>query len=95
MIEIVINDCFGGFGLSKQAIKEYLKLKGIKESDDFWDNDIERDDKDLVAVVKKLKDEASGNYADLKIVEIPDGMKWHIHDYDGKEHVAEDHKTWH
>ena len=28
MTKIVINTCFGGFGLSPLAVKEYLKLKG-------------------------------------------------------------------
>jgi len=28
--EIVINNCFGGFGLSDEAFEMYLKLKGIK-----------------------------------------------------------------
>ncbi len=28
--EIVINKCFGGFGLSHKAIMRYVKLKGIK-----------------------------------------------------------------
>lgn len=28
MTKIVINTCYGGFGLSLQAITEYLKLKG-------------------------------------------------------------------
>ena len=28
--EIVINKCFGGFGLSKKAIMRYAELKGIK-----------------------------------------------------------------
>ena len=26
--KVVINKCYGGFGLSTLAIKEYLKLKG-------------------------------------------------------------------
>jgi len=29
-MKIVINGCYGGFGLSKLAIQEYLKLKGKK-----------------------------------------------------------------
>ena len=29
-MKIVVNRCFGGFGLSPLAIKEYLKLKGKK-----------------------------------------------------------------
>ena len=28
--EIVINECFGGFGLSKKAVMRYAELKGIK-----------------------------------------------------------------
>ncbi len=29
-MEVVINKCYGGFGLSALAIKEYIKLKGKK-----------------------------------------------------------------
>ena len=28
MKEVVINSCYGGFGLSPKAIKRYLELKG-------------------------------------------------------------------
>lgn len=30
MPKIVVNDCFGGFGLSNDAIKRYAELKGIE-----------------------------------------------------------------
>lgn len=30
MTKIVVNNCFGGFGLSDAAIKRYAELKGIK-----------------------------------------------------------------
>jgi len=33
-------------------------------------------------------------FADLKIVEIPDGTNYEIDEYDGNEHVAEVHRTW-
>jgi hypothetical protein len=36
----------------------------------------------------------SGKFADLKIVKIPDGSKWEIEEYDGLEHVSEQHQTW-
>jgi hypothetical protein len=58
---------------------------------DFYDN---RSDKDLVAVVEELGEYANGWAASLKIVEIPDGIEWFIHEYDGLEHVAERHRTW-
>ena len=50
---IVINRCYGGFGLSNLAAKRYRELA--------W---------------------------------IPEGIKWHIADYDGMEHIAEDHRQW-
>ena len=58
---------------------------------DYYEN---RSDKDLVEIVESLKDEAAGNYSSLKVVEIPDGVDWFIAEYDGREHVAERHRTW-
>jgi hypothetical protein len=59
-----------------------------------YHREIARDDPDLVAVVRELGDAAGGKCAKLEIVEIPDGVKWQIEEYDGSEHVAEAHRTW-
>lgn len=48
----------------------------------------------LVYAVEKLGDQAGGLYAQLKVVEIPAEVQWQIDDYDGKEWVAEIHRTW-
>lgn len=53
-----------------------------------------RADPDLIAVIEELGDKANTQYSDIAIIEIPDNVKWHIHEYDGLEHVAEDHRTW-
>lgn len=53
-----------------------------------------RTDPLLIEVVEQLGDEANGTYAKLKIVEVPDDVKWHIAEYDGLEWVAENHRTW-
>jgi len=53
-----------------------------------------RTDADLIAVIEEMGEASSGCLADLKIVEVPDDVKWHIDEYDGCEHVAEDHRTW-
>lgn len=144
-MEVVINVCFGGFGLSMKGQKEYLKLKGKKaffykqtkyghsnggveehsrmDANDegslfiytmtkdfgptygtlskedfsehhFYSGDIERTDPDLIAVVKKLGEEANGGCASLRVVEIPDGIDWEIDEYDGNESVEEKHRSW-
>jgi len=91
MIKIVINTCFGGFGLSEEAEAEYKKRMGITDTHwYYWD--LARDCPVLVSMVEGGN--VDGEYAKLKVVEIPDGVKWHIHEYDGIEHVAEDHRTW-
>lgn len=90
---VVINDCYGGFGLSKRAESEYCQLTGIQLKD-FYDRDVARDDPYLVKVVKELGMAANGAHANLKIVEIPADVSWHIAEYDGAEWVAEDHRTW-
>jgi len=140
-MEVVINRCYGGFGLSLKAQREYMRRKGkelffyeqtkykhncgineytriddINHSDTisscrtkdfgkvtnsfepdgsrFWDGDIERNDPDLIAVIKKLGDEANDSSSNLHVVEIPDGTDYEIDEYDGLEHIAEAHQTW-
>jgi hypothetical protein len=90
---VVINDCYGGFGLSDIACAKYKELAGIDDA--VWsDRDIDRDDPYLVKIVKELGSSASGSYASLKIVEIPEDVEWFISDYDGAEWVSEKHRTW-
>lgn len=92
-MKVVINTCYGGFGLSELA---YQKL-GIP-----WDSygyvfsgpNQDRADPKLVAVVEELGPAASGALAKLQVIEVPDGVSWHIEEYDGREWVAEDHRTW-
>lgn len=55
---------------------------------------IERDDPKLIQVVEELGKKANGRFADLKVIEIPDDLQFTIEEYDGKEHIAEIHRTW-
>lgn len=108
-MKIVINDCFGGFSLSPVATELYAENKGIKltkkndawgvshytEGDRYWSGrDVDRDDPILIKVIEKLGEGANGSFAALKIVEIPDDVDWQIEEYDGREWVAEKHRTW-
>jgi len=91
MIKVVINDCHGGFGLSEADMDEYKNRKGITDPN-FYYYDIPRECPILVEMVEK--GDADGEYSDLKVVEIPDGVNWYIEEYDGLEHIAERHRTW-
>lgn len=148
--KIVINNCYGGFGLSSKAMillikrkakciqkleidyyyggsKEYINspcytknwkekfeiaLKRAKDFNDgfygIWSDVITdkkyiyilnckdeiRGDENLIQVVEELGEEANGMCAELKIVEIPDGVKWNIDEYDGLESIDEEHRSW-
>jgi len=48
----------------------------------------------LLRVVKALKKKANGRCAELKIVEIPDGVDYEIDEYDGLESIHEKHRSW-
>ena len=90
-MKIVINSCYGGFGLSEKAVELYVEKSGNVNFDEY---DVKRNDPILVAVVEVLGTDASGGCATLKVVEIPDGVVWGIEDYDGIEWVSEFHRTW-
>ena len=96
MKKIVINVCYGGFGLSAFAMSTLKDRLGLSEEDSLYDWEIERDDPRLVSLVEEFgTKKCSGPHSDLRIVEIPDDVeKWVIEKYDGAEHVAEFHRTW-
>lgn len=90
MQKIVINVRYGGFGLSPKARIRYEELGG-KATSDYR---IGRNESALVQTVEELGEEASGRFAELKVVEIPDGVDWVVEEYDGSEWVSERHETW-
>jgi len=57
-----------------------------------------RSDPKLIQVVEELGGEhrtgASGQCAELKIIEIPDDIEYGIDEYDGMETVHEVHRSW-
>ena len=90
-MKIVINSCFGGFGLSDAALARYNELTGQTLEYYF---EIDRNDPNLVQVVEELGEKADTTYSQLNIVDIPEDVDWDIHEYDGLEHVYEKHRTW-
>ena len=96
--KIVINTCFGGFSLSDEAITMYRERKGIAaDARPTYVDELARDDADLIAVVEALGEKANNQYSELKVVEVPAWLRakgWTIEEYDGREHIAENHQTW-
>jgi hypothetical protein len=90
-MKVVINDCYGGFGLTDAALAEYKDRKGITDPN-FYYYDIPRDCPVLVEMVER--GDVDGTFSELKVVEIPDDVNWYIEEYDGMEHIAERHRTW-
>ena len=88
-MKVVINKCFGGASLSEEAYK-FLNIPWDGFGYEFMED---RAGPALVKCVEALGDEASGPFAELKVVEIPDGVEWEIFEYDGLELVAEKHRT--
>ena len=49
---------------------------------------------ELIKTVKKLGKGVNKEFADLKVVEVPNDVKWHIENYDGDEKVVENRRSW-
>lgn len=82
--------------LSDDEIPDWTTRESYRSMvEDGYLRRIDRDDPDLIEVVEELGvEEASGKLAELKIVEVPDDVDWEVKEYDGKEWVAEKHRTW-
>lgn len=105
-MKVLINDCYGGFGISLEAELLYLQKKEISYElleENFGKGKylingeenylhLSRTDEVLIEVVEEIgSDRASGIHAELSIEEIPDGADYSIHEYDGTEYID---STW-
>lgn len=92
MIPVVINKCYGGFGLSDEAEK-LIKLKQTNFDDSTsrirtsFFGDSRRKDPILVEVVQELGEKANDRHAKLIIEYVPSEYEhcYTIHEYDGME----------
>lgn len=101
-MKIVISVCFGGFGLSAEAIR-YMANRGDRgaETEVLGLNDTmfpasyshcARNNPLLVEAVEHLGTEvASGRYAKLKVVEVDNHSTWRLDEYDGRESIEYHH----
>lgn len=78
-MKMIINDCFGGFGVRQEVLDE-LELNGFSEEE-------LRTAARLIEEIENGKD-VSDDYAELKVVEIPDeSTDYYLDEYDGLESV--------
>lgn len=93
-VTVLINTCYGGFSLSREAAEAVLQRKGIgyRLEDgypyigDGWTTVMDvctRHDPDLIAVVRDIGVKAAGPHCALQIVEFRIDVD--INNYDGKE----------
>lgn len=80
-MKFVLNKCFGGASLSDWAVKQ-LNLDSPYGAD--------YDSPEVIDLIECYGSEkVSGEYALLKIIEIPDiATDWEVEDYDGFESVT-------
>jgi hypothetical protein len=81
-MKVVINRCYGGFGLSDDALG-WLRERDWKHCD--HPEAAPRHDPLLVKCVETLGSMASGQYADLSVEDA--GCAYKLSEYDGFEHV--------
>lgn len=75
-MKIVINNCWGGFCVSKEA-QEYCGVANPS-----------RTNQKLIEFIELFGSEkASGDFSELKVCEIPDNAYYEIVNYDGMESV--------
>lgn len=86
--KVVANTCYGGFGLSEEAMVLYYERKGVDPNEVLWSSrELVRHDPDLIAVIEELGEEKSSGFcAQLKVVEINTPL-YRINEYDGMEWV--------
>jgi len=85
-----------GLKLDNDPDDEGYAFWKYSDTDEYFDKDlILRHDPCLVQVVEELGSYADTNYSDLCIREVPDGSRYYIHEYDGREYVVlESEQKW-
>lgn len=87
-MKIVINNDYGGWSVSESFL-QYYDIPYTKEwGRCFPKENISNKDPRLIEYIEKFGTKmASGKFAHLTIVDIPDGTAYRICEYDGSEYI--------
>jgi hypothetical protein len=89
-LEVVINDGYGGFSLSRKALDAYERVTGRP-----FTRQVRRTDLVLVGIVKRLGQAAGGHASRLRVLRIPrDVQGFRIKSHAGREWAEEVHRYW-
>lgn len=92
-IKVLVNSCYGGFGISDIALSLYLKKKiEIDPNYKVYECSLSRTDPILVECFEELGNEFNKEYAQIRIEEIPAKYKDYLEiiEYDGSESIEID-----
>jgi hypothetical protein len=107
IMKVLVNECYGGYGISTEAGKLWLERKAIpyeiyedgfhlivfiNGKKEYMRNYISRTDETLIEIFEdKGSKFVSGDLSEVALIEIPDGCEYDIHEYDGTEYI---NSTW-
>ena len=97
IIPVLVNECYGGFGLSKVAETAVQTLFDRKDKGPYDEFTLKRHDEDLISAVVTIGlDDSSNKYSRLCIKYIPAEFidSYYIDEYDGFEGVKLDYKKY-
>ena len=87
-MKIVINQAYGGFRVSAEFC-EYYNIPYVFHMEMcFAQEAISRKDQRLISYIETFGSKAaSDKYANLVLVDIPDGTAYRVRDYDGYQYI--------
>ena len=86
--------CYNPLDICDNIRKKLKTPKAHYSEINAYSFDYDRSHPLLIEVVKKFGEKANGFQARLKIVEIPDDVRWKVMCDTSGEYIAEEHRIW-
>ncbi|MGI6612256.1 MAG: hypothetical protein ACOX0Z_01610 [Candidatus Nanosyncoccaceae bacterium] len=93
---VIINNCYGSYGMSNRFLQELAEIKGgdfdegciiLPDGQELYPEDLRMDQDALALLESRGLAYANTGSSRLNVVEIPQGMKYQIHEHDGGETI--------